>query len=71
MDGGVKEPVEGAVPWLRAPSLDSSVDFSVRKLALDLRRKSLNLRNDGAIADQRLAACGESSEQKMAVGDAD
>ena len=46
-DGGVTEPLDGAVPWLTAPSLDVSVDSSVRKLALDRRRSSL--RNLGAI----------------------
>lgn len=37
-DGGVTEPLEGAVPWLTAPSLEVSVELSVRKLALDRRR---------------------------------
>lgn len=41
MEGGVTEPLDGAVPWLTAPSLDVSVDTSVRKLALERRRSSL------------------------------
>jgi hypothetical protein len=50
MDGGVIEPLVGVVliPWL--PSLDPSVDRSVRKLALDRLRSSLKLKMDGAIA---------------------
>lgn len=48
MDGGVSEPVVGVVPWL--PSLDASVDLSVRKLALDRLRSSLKLRKEGGIA---------------------
>lgn len=39
-DGGVTEPLEGAVPWLTAPSLEVSVELSVRKLAFDRRRSS-------------------------------
>jgi hypothetical protein len=54
IDGGVREPVEGAVPWLTAPSLEVSVDWSVRKLALERRRSSLNLRKVGAIMIMRL-----------------
>jgi hypothetical protein len=50
MEGGVREPLEGAVPWLAAPSLEVSVECSVRKLALDRRRSSLKLRNAGAMA---------------------
>jgi hypothetical protein len=54
MDGGVKEPLEGAVPWLGASSLELSVEFSVRKLALERRRSSLKLpRNEGAMAAWR------------------
>lgn len=47
MEGGVTEPLEGVVPWLTAPSLDVSVEVSVRKLALDRRRSCL--RNFGAM----------------------
>lgn len=35
------------MPWLVAPSLEASVELSVRKLALDRRRNSL--RNVGAM----------------------
>lgn len=45
-EGGVIEPVVGAVPWLS--SLEESVEVSVRKLALDRLRNSL--RNEGAMA---------------------
>lgn len=55
MDGGVTEPLEGGVPWLTAPSLEVSVEFSVRKLALDRRRSSLKLRKVGAMAGARLS----------------
>ena len=48
IDGGVREPLVGVVPWLA--SLEVSVDRSVLKLALDLLRKSLKLRKDGAMA---------------------
>lgn len=44
------EPLEGVVPWLPAPSLEVSVERSVRKLAFDRRRRSLKLRKDGAMA---------------------
>lgn len=54
------EPLEVAVPWLTAPSLDVSVEASVRKLALDRRRSSL--RNLGAI----LRAWQESREAAQA-----
>jgi hypothetical protein len=49
-DGGVSEPVVGVVPWLA--SLEASVERSsvVLKLALDLLRKSLKFRKDGAMA---------------------
>lgn len=50
IDGGVTEPVEAFVPWLTTPSLEVSVECSVRKLALDRRRSSL--RNAGAISRQ-------------------
>jgi hypothetical protein len=51
MDGGVEEPLDGAVSWLPAPSLDVSVDCSeLRKLALDRRRNSLKLNKVGAMA---------------------
>lgn len=48
-DGGVSEPDVGVVPWLFPPSLEVSVDLSVRKLALDFRRSCRMLRNDGAM----------------------
>lgn len=54
IDGGVTEPLDGAVPWLTAPSLDVSVEASVRKLALDRRRSSL--KNLGAIANENRGA---------------
>lgn len=43
----MREPLEGDVPWLPAPSLDVSVERSVRKLALERRRRLL--RKDGAM----------------------
>lgn len=46
-DGGVREPLDGEVLWLLVPSLDASVELSVRKLALERRRSCL--RNDGAM----------------------
>ena len=58
MDGGVKEPVVGVV--LLLPSLDSSADRSVLKLALDRRRSSLKFKKDGAmtkVVGER-AVCG-------------
>ena len=52
MEGGVREPLVGAVPLL--PSLEASVDPFVAKLALDLLRSSLKLlMNEGAIAQRR------------------
>lgn len=47
MDDGVARPLEIPVPLLAAPSLESSVERSVRKLARERRRKLL--RNDGAM----------------------
>jgi hypothetical protein len=41
------EPLVGVAPWL--PSLDVSVDFSVRKLFRDLLRISLKLKKDGVM----------------------
>lgn len=35
----MREPLEGDVPWLPAPSLDVSVERSVRKLAFERRRR--------------------------------
>jgi len=49
-EGGVSEPVVGAVPWLPPASLDVSVETSVRKLALDRRLNSLKLNREGAMA---------------------
>lgn len=52
MEGGVNEPLDGVVSlvsWLKVPSLEVSFEFSVRKLALDRRRKSLRERNAGAM----------------------
>lgn len=46
-DGGVKEPVVGAVPLLA--SLEPSVDRSVLKLFRDRLRISLRFRNEGDI----------------------
>jgi len=48
IDGGVSEPLVGAVPLL---SLEVSVDCdrSVLKLALDRLRSSLKLKKDGAM----------------------
>jgi hypothetical protein len=46
-DGGVSEPLVGVAPWL--PSLDVSVDCSVRKLALDRLRICLKLKKEGAM----------------------
>jgi len=59
-DGGVSEPVVGVVPWLA--SLEVSVDRSpaVLKLALDLLRKSLKFRKDGAMAFPAVRARAES-----------
>jgi len=51
MDGGVTEPLEGDVCWLTTPSLEPSVELSVRKLAFERRRSSLRLRKLGAMAD--------------------
>lgn len=49
-DGGVREPLVGAVPLLLwPPSLEVSVDCSVRKLALDFRRSCRRLKIEGAI----------------------
>jgi hypothetical protein len=48
IDGGVDEPLVGVVLWLA--SLESSVDRSVLKLALDRLRSSLKFRNDGAMS---------------------
>ncbi len=48
-DGGVSEPLVGVRPWLWLPSLDESVDCSVRKLARDRRRSSLKLKKEGAM----------------------
>lgn len=56
MDGGVTEPLDGAVSWLTAPSLDVSVEASVRKLALDRRRSSL--KNLGAMLRPWRAGAG-------------
>lgn len=56
------EPLEGVVPWLPAPSLEVSVERSVRKLAFDRRRRSLKLRKDGAMAGRNC----ELSSSKMA-----
>jgi hypothetical protein len=49
IDGGVIEPLVGVLlmPWL--PSLEASVDRSVRKLALERLRSSLRLKMEGAI----------------------
>lgn len=44
------EPLDGEVPWLTAPSLEASVEFSVRKLAFERRRSSLRFRKLGAMA---------------------
>lgn len=57
------EPLEGVVPWLPAPSLEVSVERSVRKLAFDRRRRSLKLRKDGAMAGRD---CELSSSSKVA-----
>lgn len=46
-DGGVREPVVGAVPLL--PSLEVSVEWSALKLALDCLRSFLRLKREGAI----------------------
>lgn len=43
------EPVDGEVPWLTTPSLEPSVEVSVRKLALERRRSSLKFRKLGAM----------------------
>lgn len=50
MDGGVIEPLVGVMlmAWL-PPSLEPSVERSVRKLAFDRRRSSLRLKMDGAM----------------------
>jgi hypothetical protein len=48
-DGGVNEPLVGVLPLLRLPSLEVSVDFSVRKLALERRRNSLKFRKEGGM----------------------
>lgn len=48
------------MPWLVAPSLEASVELSVRKLALDRRRNSL--RNVGAMVvhgSERRASLGQ------------
>lgn len=44
-DGGVSDPVVGVAP-LPPASLEPSVEFSVRKLALDRRLSSLKLKRD-------------------------
>ena len=49
MEGGVTDPLDAEVPWLTAPSLEASVEFSVRKLALERRRSSLMFRKLGAM----------------------
>jgi len=48
IEGGVREPLVGAVPLLA--SLDVSVERSVLKLALERLRSSLKFKKDGAIA---------------------
>lgn len=47
IEGGVREPLDGVVSWLPAPSLDPSLERSVRKLARERRRRLE--RKDGAI----------------------
>jgi hypothetical protein len=49
MEGGVTEPLDKAVPLLTAPSLEVSVEWSVRKLARERRRSSF--RKPGAIVN--------------------
>jgi hypothetical protein len=47
IEGGVSEPLVGVA---LLPSLDSSVDRSVLKLAFDRLRSSLKFKNDGGMA---------------------
>lgn len=55
IEAGVTAPLEGPVPWLLAPPslLSSVVDWSVRKLALERRRKLF--KNVGAMLSKRVS----------------